>query len=171
VGGRESIVHVDVAERRELFREARVVALLAGVEAGVLQKKHVAVPECGDGLPRRLAHAILGEGDRLAHLSREGLRDRLQRSFDIASLGAAEMGEQNGLTALLGDLTNRRHDALDPGRVRDAPVLHRHVEVNAQKHALAPEIAGIVEGAEGRRRGHGNLLLFRDGVYAEEHVS
>ena len=42
-------------------------------------------------------------------------------------------------------------DALDAGGVGDPAVLHRHVEVDAQQHALALDVGGI-EGAEGGHR-------------------
>jgi hypothetical protein len=57
------------------------------------------------------------------------------------------MREQDHLAALVGDLGDGRRDALEPGRVGDAAVLHRHVEVDAQQHALALHV-DVIEGAE-----------------------
>ena len=47
----------------------------------------------------------------------------------------------------LAKLGDGRRDALEPRCVADAPVLHGHVEVDAQQHAFALHI-DVVEGAE-----------------------
>ena len=73
--------------------------------------------------------------------------DRLQRILGVASLRPAEMREQDDLAALVGNFGDRRCDALEPGRVGDAAILHRHVEVDAQQHALALYV-DVIEGAE-----------------------
>src|SRR4029077_18910715 len=63
------------------------------------------------------------------------------------SLGTSEMGKQDYLAALVGDLADGRSDALDAGGVRDLAVLDRNVEIDAHEHAFAPEV-GLVERAE-----------------------
>ena len=45
VGGAERVVDVDVGERRQLAARLGVVALLAGLEADVLEQQHLAVAE------------------------------------------------------------------------------------------------------------------------------
>src|SRR4051812_11630373 len=57
------------------------------------------------------------------------------------------MRQQDHLAALAGDLADRRSDALEPRGVGDAAVLHGHVEVDAQQHALALHV-DVIEGAE-----------------------
>ena len=74
-------------------------------------------------------------------------RDGLQRFLGVASLGPAEMREQDHLAALAGNLGDGRRDALEPGRVGDAAAFHGHVEVDAQQHALALHV-DVIEGAE-----------------------
>jgi hypothetical protein len=72
-----------------------------------------------------------------------------QRLFlDALTLGPSVMGEQHHLAALAGDLLDRGQDALDAGRVGDAARLHRHIEIDAQKHAFAFDV-DVVECAEG----------------------
>ena len=79
--------------------------------------------------------------------------DRPQRILRIGPLGTAEMRQQDHLAALVGDLGDGRGDFFDAGRVGDLAVLHRHVEVDAQQHALALEV-GVVEPTEA----HGGRL-------------
>ena len=69
-------------------------------------------------------------------------------SFGSRPFGPAEMGEQDDPAALVRDLPDRRQHALDAGRVGDAAVLHRHVEVDPDQNPLALEAAGVVKGAE-----------------------
>ena len=57
------------------------------------------------------------------------------------------MGEQDDLAALVRDLNDGRSGTLDAGGVRDLAVLDRHVEIDAQEHALALEV-GLVERAK-----------------------
>ena len=86
-----------------------------------------------------------------------GLGDRLQREFGLGpALRPAEMREQDDLGALVGELQDGRRDALDAGRVGDLAVGDRHVEVDADQHALALDVADVVERLES---GHRRLLL------------
>src|ERR1700733_10558740 len=57
------------------------------------------------------------------------------------------MREQNNLAALVRDFLNRRRDAFDARRIGHTAVLHRNVEIDAQKHALAGDV-GVIERAE-----------------------
>ena len=136
--GREGVVDVDVAQRGELVDEGRVVLLLLLVEAEVLQQQHVARLEIAHALFGLLADAILGEGDRLAERLRQRLDQRLQRHLGHAlAVGPAEMAEHDHLGALVGELLQGRRGALDARGVGHLAVLHRHVEVDADQHALA----------------------------------
>src|SRR3984957_1300545 len=64
------------------------------------------------------------------------------------------MAEQDHLGAGLAQLLDGRQGGAQAGVVADHAVLHRHVEIDADQHALAAQV-GLVEGAEG----HGGLLL------------
>ena len=90
------------------------------------------------------------KADRAAeHLGRRP-GDRLQREFGRgAILGPAEMREQDDLGALVGQFGDGRRDALDAGGVGDLAVGDRNVEVDAHQHALAADVADIVECLEG----------------------
>ena len=109
MGGREGVVDIEIAERGERLDEFGVVLLLALVEAGVLEQQHVAVLQRRDRRGRDRADAVGGEGDRLARRSATRGGDRAQRIGRVRpALGPAEMGEQDHLAALVGDLADRR---------------------------------------------------------------
>ena len=75
------------------------------------------------------------------------VRERRQRLLRIAALRPAEMGKEDDLAALAGDLVDGRRHALDARGVGHLAVLHRGIEVDAQQDALAVEVE-IVERAE-----------------------
>ena len=58
MGGGESVIDIDVAELGEFVDMGRIVLLLALVEAGVLQQKHVAVLHLGDRVAGDVADAV-----------------------------------------------------------------------------------------------------------------
>ena len=154
MGGGEGVIDVDVAELGELVDMGRIVLLFALMEAGVLQQEHVAVLHFGDRVVGRLADAVGREGDRTLDDVGDRGGDGLQRIGLVrAALGPAEMREQNDLAALVRDLGDGRRNALDARRVGHAAVLRRHVEIDAQQHALAGDV-GVIERAE--RFGHGS---------------
>ncbi len=118
------------------------------MEAGVLQQQHFAVVHFGDCRGRRLTDAVGAKGDRALDDVRDRGGDGSERIGLVrAALGAAEMGEQNDLAALVGDLRDGRRDALDARRIGHAAVFGRHVEVDAQEDAFSRDI-GVVERAE-----------------------
>ena len=137
VRDRKGVVDPDVAERGKRGDEAGIVLLLAVVEAGVFETEDVAVLHRGDGGLGRRADAVVGKADARRRLASEHSGDGLERILRVAPLGAAEMREQDHLAALVGDFRDGRRHALDAGRVADLAVVHRHVEVDPQQHALA----------------------------------
>ena len=145
--GREGVVDPDVAEFGEFRDEGRIVLLFLFMEAGVLQAQDVAVLHRGHGRGGGLADAVVGKRDRLLDHLRKRFRHGFQRILGVASLRPAEMREQDHLAALAGNLGDGRRDALEPGRIADAAVVHGHVEVDAQQHAFALYV-DVIEGAE-----------------------
>ncbi len=145
VGGGEGVVHIDIAQLRELRGKGGVVCLLAGVEAGVFQHQHIAVIQAGHRVLGLGADAIRRERHRLAKHAPQRLGNRLQRHFrhDFA-LRPVEMAEHDDFRALAGEFLDRRHETLKPRRVGDLAVLHRHVQVGAEQHALPRDI-GVIE--------------------------
>jgi hypothetical protein len=145
---REGVVDIEIAELRQLLNEGRIVLLLTRVEAGVFEKKHIAVLERADGLGGAFADAVIGEGHGLVEMLRNRFRDRLQGFLGIASLRASEMGEKDHLSALVGDFLDGGKHALDARRVRHPAVLHRDVEVHPDENAFSLDLC-LVERAEG----------------------
>ena len=88
VRGREGVVDPDVAELGECGDEGRVVLLLAGVEARVLEAEDVAGLHRGDRAFGLLADAVVGEFDRPLDDARDFGGDRLQRLLRIAAPSA-----------------------------------------------------------------------------------
>ncbi len=144
---REAVVDIEVAERRQLARERRIVLFLAGMEARVFEQQHIARIELGDRGLGGLADAIVRERDRAADGARHLGGERPERFLVVAALRPAEMRNEDHLAALAGDLVDGRRHALDAGDVGDLAVLHRRVEVDAQEHAFAVDV-DVVEGAE-----------------------
>ena len=93
----------------------RIVLLLAGMKARVLQADDVAGVHGGDRLLGLLADAIVDEFDRPFDDARDFRRDRLERVFRIAAFWPAEMREQDHLAAFVGDLGDGVSGAFDAG--------------------------------------------------------
>ena len=101
------------------------------------------------------ADAVVDEADRPADDLRHRRRDRRQRHFRHAlALRPLEMGEQRHLGAPVGKLADGRRDALDAGRVGDRAVLRPARSGRRAGARACPEVAGVVERAEG---GHEDL--------------
>ncbi len=145
---REGVVDVEIAERRHLGRERRIVLLLAGVIAGVLHQDHPAGRQRVDRRPGGRADAVVGEGDRRAQQPGERPGHRLQRHLGHAlALGPVEMGEQHHFRALPRQRPDGRQRGLQAGIVADRAVMHRHVEIDAHQRALVLDV-GVGEAAE-----------------------
>ena len=135
-----------------------IVVLLAGMKAGVFQTEDIAGLHCGDRAFGDLADAVVGKADRPADDGRDRGSNRLERFLGVAAFGPAVMRQQHDLAALVGDLGDGRHVALDAGDIRHFAVVHRHVEVDADKDAFAFDV-GVFEGREGL---HGGARIGKD---------
>jgi hypothetical protein len=144
---RERIVDPDIAEPGQFGHESRIVLLFFLVEAGIFQTKDVAVLHRANSLFGGFTDAILGKGHRPPEHLRQCSGNGFQRVLGVAPLGPAEMGQQDHLAALVGQLDDPGRYAFEPGGVGDAAVFHGHVEIDAQQHALALHV-DVIEGAE-----------------------
>ena len=153
VCGREGVVDIEIGKGGESVGEARVVRLLALVEAQVLQEDDVAGRERLHGGGGLGADAGGGETDRAA-AKRPGERrpERCQRhGGDCFAPRPAEMGHGDDPRAPVRQLRQGRRHPVDAGGVAQRPLAHRHVEVDAHEDALAGDL-DIVERPE-RPRG------------------
>ena len=145
VRGRKGVIDIKVAERGEALGELAIVFLLALVIPDVLEHGDLAGLKRIDHALRVIARRSGGEADRdprhqLLHLG----SDRTERSVrSRLALGAPEMGQNHDPTSLARNLSDGRQDAGQSGRVGNDPVLDRHVEVDADQHALALNIDSI----------------------------
>ena len=102
VRGAERVVHVEVAQRARTTWRARVVLLLAGKEARVLEQQHVAVGERLRRGERGVGVGLGAERHRLAEQLGEPRRDRRERVLRLGlCLGAAEVREEHDARAAL----------------------------------------------------------------------
>jgi len=155
VGGAERVVHIEVAEGRQLFGEDRVVARLPRVEPDVFQHQDVAVVHGVDGRLRGRSNAIIDVFDRpLQQFAESGGQRRRPRGFVDLAIRAAEVRHQDHPGAAAHQVLDRRQRLADPGVVLDAAILDRDVEVDAEEHALPGDVdiadGGFLEGPAGR---------------------
>ena len=157
VRGAEGVVDEDVAQLRQGGRHGGIVLFLTRMKAGVFQQQHVAVLQRGDGSFGDGADAVIGEGDLAAHGVRQRMHQHLQRhgGHDLA-LGAVEVAEHHNPRALVGEFANGRCLPLDAGGVGDDTILHRHVQVGANEHALAGN-GEVIKSFEGHDFTRSNL--------------
>jgi hypothetical protein len=74
--GAKRIVHVNVAQRGELFRKTVVVLLFFGMEAKVFEQQHIAIAQSIDGGCRKFANTIVSKRNRLPKQLGKMLRNR-----------------------------------------------------------------------------------------------
>ena len=143
VGGREGVVDVDIAElRASASTKRRIVLFLARVEAGVLEEQDVAVLQRRRPLrrpPRRCSRPRRRPAARGRSASAGATGSQRIGFVRACPSGRPKWASRITLPPLSAISRIVGGDALDPGRVGDAAVLHRHVEVDAQKHAACRE--------------------------------
>ncbi len=134
----ESVVHVDVAIRRQRLGELRVVGLLLGMEAQVLQEEDLAGLQATDGVLGADPDGVAGGRDRLTQQGREvlGHRSQPERVADLA-LGPTEVAHEHDRGAPLEEVGDGRDGRPDPGVVLDLAVLDGDVEVDPHEDPLA----------------------------------
>ena len=153
MGGTEGVVHEHLGVAGELLGEGRVVGLLLGVVADILQQQQAAILQLGCGVGCRLANALVAEGDRLVDQLRKpvGNGTETHRRHALA-LGPAKVRGEDDLRAALGHRLERREGGADAGVVVDSHravlVGHRHVVIDACQDALAPQV-DVVDGSLG----------------------
>jgi hypothetical protein len=155
VGGAEGVVHIHVGQGCQLGGEAGIVLLLLGEEAHVLQQHHIALSHRG--------HLGLGVGADAAVGLHHGLAQQLAEAGGHGgeahalihlALGPAEVGGQDHLGALGGEVVDRGQGSADAGVVGDgAGVIERYVEVDPHQHALAAQLIGAEAGQGSLRHG------------------
>mmetsp|Transcript_13005 Transcript_13005/g.22029 ORF Transcript_13005/g.22029 Transcript_13005/m.22029 type:complete len:479 (+) Transcript_13005:86-1522(+) len=142
VGGPEGVVDVEVRVGRELLGEVCAVLLLLGVEAHVLQEQHGAVLHARDGLLHVRADTVVDLDDIAREVLLEASHDGGQAELLGHALGAAQVGGDQDLGAVVDEVLDGRDGTTDAGVVGDVlGLVHGHVEVATHEHALALELS------------------------------
>ena len=150
--GRESIIHIYIAERREALGKSGIIRFFAGMKARVFQHQYLSRRERLDRRFGFRANAIFGKRDWLSAKICQFCRDRAKAVFQIRfAIRPAEMRKDDDFRAGLDEFIQRRQQPFQPRGIGYAAVFHWHVEVRAQKHGFAVQ-GEIIEGQE---IGHG----------------
>ena len=139
----KGVVHVSVSQRCQLLRELRHVLGLFLAEAGILEQDNVAVVHGGHSSLCLLAHnvVVVCEDHGLAQLCAQGSSNGSDAELCLrAVLGLAQMAAQDDLCAVVDQLLDGGQSCIDAVLVGDDAVLHRDVEVAADKDLLAAVI-------------------------------
>jgi len=138
MGCPERVVDVDVGVGGELRGECRVVLLLRGMEAEVLQEDRLARAHSLHGILGAGAKRVTGDGHIATKELRQALADgpQPQAVLDLP-IRASEMTGEDDLGAVGEEARDRRQGGPDPGVVGDLAVGQRNVEVDAHEDALA----------------------------------
>ena len=141
VRGGESVADEDVAELGQLGCKGRIVLLLAFMEAKVLEHRELARLQLGDRVEGWLANTVGREGDWRADQLRERVGHGLQRELRRrTALRPAKVGDDDHLGATRGEVTQPRHQTLEPRRIGNFAILHRHVEIGADQRTFAAHV-------------------------------
>ena len=152
VGRAEGVVHVEVGEARERLRERRIVGLLGGVEAQVLEQQQVAGTQLVDRHLDARAERVARHPDRPSEELAQPLGDRAQaQRVDDLALRTAEVTGEDDRCAALEEVDDRRQAGANAGVVGDPPVLERHVQVGADEDPASGDI-DVADGLGVHRR-------------------
>jgi hypothetical protein len=137
----ESVVHINIAQRRQRLRKRAIVLFFLRMEANVFEQRHSAVAQVRTNFLGWLANAVTGESHRLADQFFQLRRHRTQRIFlHRFALGPAEMRHEDDSRAMFTQIIDGRQSLADARVVRDylLPVafFKRHVEVHAHQDAF-----------------------------------
>lgn len=161
VGRAEGIVHVQVSVGSQLLSEGRHILLLLGVEADVLQESNISFRKASDGAGDSLADAVRDESHLLAQELGQAISHGGQGVLVLLALGSAQVGGEEDLGALGGQVLDGGHRRTDTGVVRDLLSVKGHVQVATHKHTLALELRVAQGGHALLSHGHNALSVGR----------
>ncbi len=149
VRGRESVVHVNIAVFRECCHEIRIVLFLAFMKAGIFEQQNLSRLQNRNGLGGVVADAIGREQHNLVERLREHGHESASSDSDLSTpLGRPKCESKITFAPLSESSRMVGKHALDAGRVGDAAIFHRHVEIDADENAFVVYV-GLIECAEG----------------------
>jgi hypothetical protein len=143
----ECIVHEDIAIRCEPLGERWIVALLTGVEANVLKQKQFARSQAANGIVSTNAKRIASRWHIDANKLCQSLRCGSQtQAVYNATIWSAKVRHDHDRCAAIKERLNGWNGGTDARVINDFPVGERHIEVDAQQHAL-PLHVELTDGA------------------------
>jgi len=136
VSSAEGVVDEEISVGGELGGEVLVVLLLLGVEADVLEENNVTVLHFSHCLSDRDTNAIRDKGDGLAEELSEARGDGREGVLGLVStLGAAQVGREEDLGTLGGQVLDGGDGTTDAGIISDLSLLERNVEVGTNENS------------------------------------
>jgi len=133
----ECIVHEDITIRGESLSKRWIVALLAGVEAHVLEQKKFARSQAANGIVGTNAKRVTGRWHIDANELRQSFRcGSKAQAINNATIWSAKVRHDHDRCATIEERLNGWNGSTDAGVINDLPVGEWHVEVDAQQHAL-----------------------------------
>ena len=165
MGRPERIVDEDVRVGGQGSRELRVVLLLLGVEAEVLEQQHLTVPQPLDGVLRTHPERVAGDRHVPVEEQGEALGDGSQAEpvLDLA-VGPAEVAREDHPHPLGEERPDRRQCRPDALIVGHLAIGEGDIEVDPDEDALARSVdvpdGELVHGGEGLLRDEGALRRY-----------
>jgi hypothetical protein len=134
----ERIVHEDVAIRGESLGECRIVALLTSMEANILKEEQLARSQATHGIVGTNTKCITGRRHVHTNKLRESLSCGSQaKAIDNATIWSAKVRHDHDRCTAIKERLDGWDGGADARIVNDLSIGERHIEVDAQQHALA----------------------------------
>ena len=141
MGCAKSVIDIDIAEFGELFRKLRIVLLLFGMEAQILEHQHAARWQIRDHLLDFRSDAVRPKLDCFAKKIAQTRGHRFQAVLRVGlAFRPPEMRRENKLSVLFDDIPNGGERRLYACVIRDLAIGERNVEVHAHKDTAALQI-------------------------------
>ena len=145
MGCAESVVHINIAEPGERFRELWIVRFFPRLKTDILEERDVALLHVLNDFLGNGADCVVTKRDRMIDQCVQMIRHRPERILlNRLSFRPPKVRQENGFRAVLAQIINRRQTLADAGVVCDvnmiAVLLDRNVKIDAHQHAFAAEI-------------------------------
>ena len=143
VGGAEGVVDIVAVRRCQAFGEVRIIRLLTGMKAQILQEHDRPGLGLDSGRIQTVRYEANGNTEGLLQHSRHGV----EREGRVGhALGLPEVGAGRHLIHPFAQPAKGGEGGDDAGVVEDHAVPHRDVEVETSQHPGTAEVLKIVEG-------------------------
>ena len=153
MGAGKGVVDIQLAQPGEFAGQCRVIRLFAAIEADILAQQRLAGPKVERQALCRIAGGNIRKDHFAAKRAGQGGAQLVHRKLGVhLAPGAAQMGQDDQPRALLQQGAHPGGKAVDPAAIGDLAIADRHVEIGADKQALAGKI-GLGDRADGHHSG------------------